>query len=329
MTKVLFIGDVHIKFNNLADIAVLEDVISRQVCDLIVVAGDVLDSFERLNTQLLNIAYAFIATCRRIAPVYLLVGNHDYINNQQFLSQHHWMNGLKEWTDVTVIDRPVLSSDLNFLFMPYVPPGRFHEALSTIKDFDNLKSLSCIFAHQEMRNCKMGCITSQVGDEWPLDYPLIISGHIHERQSPQPNILYPGSVISHSFAHDNQGLSLFIFDEGGLVEKRIQLGLVRKQIIRTDVKSLSSCDRHTVQKNIKFSVKDSLANIVAFKKSIQYKSLLETGAHVVFQPVTALPIKESHDQSFQSFQSFQSILSGLVKKESDVELEKDLLFVLA
>ena len=37
----------------------------------------------------------------------LLVGNHDYINNQQFLTNNHWMNAMKDWNNVTIIDKVI------------------------------------------------------------------------------------------------------------------------------------------------------------------------------------------------------------------------------
>ena len=56
----------------------------------------------------------------------------------------------------------------------------------------------CIFAHQEFRGCKMGKEISK-GDEWNAEYPLVISGHIHDYQIVGKNILYPGSSIQHTY----------------------------------------------------------------------------------------------------------------------------------
>ncbi len=49
--------------------------------------------------------------------------------------------------------------------VPYVPPGRFVEALNII-DNEWWKNVNCIFAHQEFYGCKMGAIESIEGDKW-------------------------------------------------------------------------------------------------------------------------------------------------------------------
>ncbi len=65
--------------------------------------------------------------------------------------------------------------------VPYVPPGRFVEALNII-DNEWWKNVNCIFAHQEFYGCKMGAIESIEGDKWDHSFPLVISGHIHSEQ---------------------------------------------------------------------------------------------------------------------------------------------------
>ena len=40
---------------------------------------------------------------------------------------------------------------------------------------------------------------SGVIPQWMKDYPNIISGHIHDRQQPQPNIFYTGASLQTSF----------------------------------------------------------------------------------------------------------------------------------
>ena len=37
--------------------------------------------------------------------LYVLVGNHDYINNSQYLSGNHWMTVFKGWENVKVVDK--------------------------------------------------------------------------------------------------------------------------------------------------------------------------------------------------------------------------------
>lgn len=338
--KILFIGDIHIKFNNLKEVEMLEqfirssETLSAKI-SFIVIAGDVLDTHEKINIQLLNRAYNFIHVCRTKAPVYVLVGNHDYINNQQFLTSNHWMNGLKEWPNIHVIDKPVFFNSLKtgkpkYLFMPYVPVGRFIEALSTTADW---KKCLCIFAHQEIKNCKMGPIQSIEGDKWELDWPMLISGHIHERQYVQKNVLYPGSVINHSFGSDNQGLSLFSFSENGPsvseFETKVDIGLDKKSIIYKHLDSIGDIHLDTLTKNNKLSLEGEVKDIAAFKKSKIYKTLVDKQIKVVFRIKSVDdPDHQSTTPSAQSngekaITPFVNILSNLISKETDLELERD------
>jgi DNA repair exonuclease SbcCD nuclease subunit len=356
MEKILFIGDIHIKFNNFKEIELLEEKIQKLdfLITFIVIAGDVLDTHEKINTQLLNKAYNFIKICREKAPVYILVGNHDYINNQQFLTTNHWMNGLKEWKDVFIVDKPVFYKDESnrsgpkglYVFMPYVPVGRFVEALTTITLYD-WKQATCIFAHQEIKNCKMGPIQSIEGDEWDLNWPMLISGHIHERQSVQKNVLYPGSVINHSFGSDNQGLSIFSFWPS-FSEIKIDTGFEKKSIIYENINT--KINLNSITKNNKLSLEGELKDIAAFKKTKIYKSLIDKQIKVVFrikqperpqepdttqpdttqpdttqldttQPNTTRLIQESRSKNATT--PFATIISNLIIKESNRDLEKD------
>ena len=209
----LCIGDPHIQIENLTEVDALMvsliNLATEKQPDIIVILGDVLHTHERLHTLALNKAYEMVDNMRLIAPTYVLVGNHDYIQNQQFLTDNHWMAGMKEWSNTTIVDSTigVYIKEEFLVFVPYVPPGRFEEALQTIRNIDpeisssreEWKNASVIFAHQEFSGCKMGAIISVEGDKWPLDYPHVISGHIHSRQIPQENVYYTGAAMQHAF----------------------------------------------------------------------------------------------------------------------------------
>ncbi len=316
-TRILFLGDVHIKHNNLDQIETLMGKIPTLVdrnLDFIVVSGDVLDTHEKINSQLMNRAYDLIRALRDVAHTYVIVGNHDYINNQQFLTTNHWMNGMKEWRDVTVVDSPtVVNTD--FVMVPYVPPGRFVEALDHVP---NWKTKCCIFAHQEIRGCKMGAIESMDGDAWDLEWPSVISGHIHERQSPQRNVYYPGSVLNHAFGYDSQGLSIFSFPD--FVEDHIDLEFEKKKIVYAKI-----CDDipdSELRPNHKFSLEGSAADIAAFKHSRMFRKMRAKNVKVVFR-LTDGPEAAAPKSLKRTRPKFLSILSQLVSKERDNKLVED------
>jgi DNA repair exonuclease SbcCD nuclease subunit len=330
--KALFIGDIHIKHSNVKEIETLTETIANMrkfALDFIIIAGDVLDAHEKIDSQLMNRAYKLVQTLKSIAPTFILVGNHDYINNQQFLTENHWMNGMKEWLNVFIIDKPMYWS--GFTFVPYVFPGRLKEALDTC-DTD-WKLSKCIFAHQEIRGCKMGAITSMDGDEWLESWPQIISGHVHERQIPQKNVYYPGSVLSHAFGYDSQGLSIFTFSGGdssdepfSFEEEKINLGIDIKRTLFINV--TSDVNRADLKQSNRFSVCGSTAEIAGFKKSKTYTEMRAKNIKVVFR------LKEEFDAATPKYLSkqrtrikrrglFSSIITELIRKENDQELIND------
>lgn len=310
-TKVLFIGDIHVKHANIEDINLLIRRVSSVEAHLAVLAGDLLDTHEKIDTQLMNKAYDLVKALRKQMPVYILVGNHDYINNQQFLTENHWMNGMKEWVGVTVVDSPCIAH--RFAFVPYVPPGRFMEALNRLEGWDQVL---CIFAHQEFKGCKMGAIVSTVGDEWPPEAPLVISGHIHEPQQPQKNIVYPGSSINHSFGYDAQGVSVFEFEFRAdvllrYVESKLELGLPKKHIVYISVDQVKAIPPSHFKKTTKFNVEGNLEEIKAFKETAEYKKM-KAESKVSLKITTTTPQQQQQQQQRFARRSFQTILDTMI-----------------
>lgn len=224
--KILCIGDPHFKITNLPECDILISsilkLIEDTIPDLVVIMGDILDTHERLHTICLNKAVKFIRKISKHTKVYVLVGNHDMISHQEFLSENHWMYVLKGISEnIVIVDKPYSTSFwyeydnyvIKTILCPYVAPGRFIEALKMGKlkgtnheqDIDNINiiqnidDINIIFAHQEFFNCKFGAINSTVGDKWNKDYCMVISGHIHNRDLLQENIYYTGSPMQHAF----------------------------------------------------------------------------------------------------------------------------------
>ena len=90
MVSVIAIGDPHFMTKNIPEVELfiiksLELIESRSP-DFIVVLGDLLHEHERIHTITLNKAYGYIDKLRMLAKTFILIGNHDMINNQQFLN---------------------------------------------------------------------------------------------------------------------------------------------------------------------------------------------------------------------------------------------------
>lgn len=295
-TRVLFVGDPHFRTNNVELIPLfvsrIMDEVDKHSPHFVVVAGDLLHNHETINVEPLNLATDFLNLLRTKVRTFVLVGNHDYKNNQQFLTTNHWMNAMKPWDSemLTIVDS-VVDFGINehtFLFVPYTPPGRFAEALATLTPTTTVRA---VFAHQEFYGCKMGAIQSVEGDKWGLDSPLVVSGHVHNKQWPQQNIYYPGSSMQHAFGQsENNTITLLTFHPTSLPDtsfrfEEIDLCMpVLKIKYYTIEKALNSSLKNTEFKKYKFVIDGTLEEFKVFKKTHKYQELIENKIKVVFKP---------------------------------------------
>jgi DNA repair exonuclease SbcCD nuclease subunit len=325
---VLCIGDPHIQVANIPEIDLLilgiVNLAIKTQPNLIIVLGDVLHTHERLHTIALNKAYEMIDKLRAVAKTYVLVGNHDMINNQVFLNENHWLSGMKEWENTIIVDK-VLSEtieDEKFIFIPYVPAGRFQEALNTF-DGEWLDA-SCIFAHQEFAGCKMGAIISVEGDKWPLNYPNVVSGHIHSRQIPQENIYYTGSALQNAFGESEKNIIAYLkFNKKNYEREEIDLNLPRKKIIYMDVEDVDSYIVPDTEDTLKVTLSGNYDQFKALKKTKKYKNLLDKGVKVIFKPKkikTQENEKQDSSETINECANFQIILSSIVNAHKDPHL---------
>jgi DNA repair exonuclease SbcCD nuclease subunit len=324
--QIVAIGDTHFKVDNMNIVdKLIEEIVSKLTLlkpDLIVLLGDILHDHERLHTLALNRALDFINKLRNISKVFVLVGNHDMINHDQFLSDQHWMNALKHWDNVCIVDKVehLECSDINanFLFCPYVAPGRFQEALET-HEFDWRES-DIIFAHQEFKGCKMGAIISEDGDEWDIDDPFVISGHIHSKQSPQDNIMYPGSSMQVAYGESNENIILIVDYNDGEIELTEQiLNIPRKRIVYIDTDSFDQYEPPTTEDEIKITIKGKYTDFKAIKKTSKYKKLVKLGFKISYKHEK---LDITTDKKKAEVKDFTNVLESLVKSSSDEFLNK-------
>jgi len=328
---ILFIGDPHFQVNNIQEVDMfLEKIINlatEKNPDIIIIAGDLLHTHERLHTTALNKAYELVDAMRKISKTYVLVGNHDMENNSQFLTQNHWMNGMKEWKNTIIVDS-VISESISgekFVFVPYVSPGRFEEALRTLRE--PWEDSSCIFAHQEFAGCKMGAIISVEGDKWCLKNPLVVSGHIHSRQIPQKNIYYSGSAMQHAFGESEKNIIAFLsFENKEYKIEEIDLGLPRKKIVYMDVDDIDTYKVPETKDQIKVTLKGDYNEFKALKKSKKYKDMIDKGVKVVFKPKKIDKTKkvfengkekEIVDEVKSNGTDFNAILSSIITEQKN------------
>jgi len=340
MSTIIIIGDPHFQMSNMDEVKIFIQKCSAHVKKqkenlyAIVVLGDVLHDHERVHSTALNVAVNFLNELAEISPTYVLVGNHDLINNSQFLTQNHWMNALKTNKNITVVDEVIeeIWEDKTVFMVPYVPNGRLVEALNTGGDWPDA---DVIFAHQEIKGVKMGSIVSEHGDEWKDDWPFVITGHIHQNQTPQPNVFYPGSALQVAFGESERNIIAEV-DLNKLCReeiKEVDLGMQKKKILYTDASDLKKVVKKiepggTYENHkLKVCVDGSKEEFKALKKTAAFKKLQKKGVKVVYKRKRAA-IKADNMRMIQARDvlngrdGFSEILARLVKESTSTELKK-------
>lgn len=234
MDHILLIGDPHFKTSNAIETnqfhkSTLEYLEKNNNIDFVVVLGDILHCHEKIHTQPFCRAVNFLTDLSKHKKTYVLIGNHDRINNNVFLTEEHPFVGLKRHKNLVIVDKVVVEE--NYIFVPYVANGRFKEALETCLTEEEYSKFKGIFAHQEFKGCKQGAIISEHGDVWEENLPPVFSGHIHDHQTVQSNIFYPGIPFQHGFGDsDDKGIYLLKLKEDSWDTTKITLDIISKKL---------------------------------------------------------------------------------------------------
>jgi DNA repair exonuclease SbcCD nuclease subunit len=259
----------------------------------------------------MNRAIKFMRAFADVCETYVLVGNHDMINNQQYLNENHWMVMLKNTHPrLHIIDYPtsIAFGTFNVGMCPYVFPGKFKETIALAET--PLEEYAMLFAHQEFKGCKMGAIVSEEGDEWEPSLPLVVSGHIHNKQRPQPNIVYSGTPIQHAFGESEDNCMLHITLPCTITE--VPLSITNKKIVYMTIDQLRKIDPEKYSsKEIKVVVKASNDEIQAFKKTSVFTNLSKK-VRIVFKVEVddLVQIQETSNAT-----TFDDILYDLIQKK--------------
>jgi len=317
--KAFVVGDPHFKRNNIIDgrsfVNKCIPAAEKFNPDFIVILGDTLHNHDIAYNSSFELAYEFIEGLQRVAHVFIIIGNHDLLSHTQFLTSKHFFLPYRRWDNVTVVDFPICREikSFTFTFCPYVPSGRFLEALDTLIKKGQTWDLSdCIFAHQEFRGCSMeNGKVSDKGDRWDENYPPVITGHIHKSQTIK-NVHYPGSAYQHTFAEDPDkkvwGVTFLENSESGFKIKKIDLKIPGKRRVFLDVSDVDHFDESLIDKHqIQLSLKGSPEEFKVFDKSKKAKVLKGKGVKICKEIITEGVI-EKRSSSHVFLDVFQELL---------------------
>ena len=294
---ILTIGDPHIIGKEYDNVIQLLDSIENILkttpnIDIIIILGDVLHNHSIIDTSSLNLALRLFKLCKQYAQTYCLVGNHDYINNSQFLNTNHWMNICKEWDDrFIIVDNPkiIVYNNIQICLTPYVYDGRLIEALDLT--CNNWKQSKLIFGHQLLNGAKMGAIVADNVEEWKDEYPVMISGHIHTKQVVKDNLYYIGSsqYVGYGDLSTKYFLLISFNENEDFIFKYINVGITKKKLITINITNDNIDTIHTTlltksnKENTKIIFKGDILVLKQFKESSNYKEILTLYNKIVFK----------------------------------------------
>lgn len=320
MEQILVVGDPHFKHNNRIETdKLLEDIVSMikiKSIDIVVVLGDIMNDHEKIDLKVFKRVEKFITEISDLTQIYILIGNHDRVNNKVFLTDEHVFGPYKRWKNVYIVDDhcPVITwKNLNICLAPFVPDGRFMEALNISKI--DLTKIDLIFCHQEFTNCSINKITKSKCDEWLPHYPLIISGHIHHYEISSDNLIYLGTPFQHNFGDNPNNRGIFLLNESMEIEFH-ELSIPKKIVIEVDYKDIDEIELNNRDK-FKILIRGP-KNIV--KDILQNRSYQEkfSGVKIVFVDETENVKTKRQNRQFKKTMTFLDRLSYSLKQNEEM-----------
>lgn len=202
--NILFIGDMHLKINNfeqsMALLRWVEEIADKYNPDIVCNLGDAFHNHAVLRSEILT---EFKRHAERVGakrPYWYVVGNHCQFKPKD--NKYHALQTLDNISGFTVFDKITELPQHNITVVPYV---------QKFEDFP-LNTNSICIAHATFIGCDYGFKREDCGvnaDKVSAD--VIISGHIHKRQS-FGNVIYPGTPYAHNATDVDQTKGILLFD---------------------------------------------------------------------------------------------------------------------
>lgn len=204
MAKILYIGDPHLKVSRLeACIKFLkwvEELVLKHKPDMVVNLGDTFHDHAVLRSEIQGIFYTHSQSIACHTPYVYLLGNHDFFKPKD--STYHALQTFKNIPGFTVIDKITHDKENGITWVPY----------QTSSELFPTKTYPICVAHQTFMGADFGFYRPEDGiDPSTISAEIIISGHIHKRQS-FDKVIYPGTPFAQGVDDINQSKGVMLFD---------------------------------------------------------------------------------------------------------------------
>ena len=322
MSKVLFIGDPHLKINRF-DLALkfltwLNQLIAKEKPDLVINLGDTFDTHAVVRSEVMTEFMKHVYTTLDLGVPYVyLLGNHDMYKPNDY--KYHAMSPFKgKIPNLYVVDE--ITELFGMTFVPYQ-----HNGATFPK-----KTLPICIAHQTFLGADYGPIKATEGvDPDSLEgTELLVSGHIHTRSVLGSRVHYVGSPFSQSAGDVDQlkGISIFdtstykeTFFETSLPQWKRLRGLVSQSTTIEIIHAMIEADIKGSKHHWVLELEGPKAEIVGYLSSDQYKEVI-SGVDVKVK--TTFTDNEKKKVSIEA-KSMEHILSEYVAKVYNGSIDKE------
>ncbi len=233
--KAVLISDVHVDNPTLEIASQALNLALRRAEELnvpLIIAGDLHNTKALLRGECVNRLLDLLDPAKRHVQVYVLIGNHDLLNEKSSQHSLHFLDGY-----VNLVANPMWFRDLDMVLIPYSNDAEKLRSFLT-----EVKPGSTIIMHQGVMGAAMGEYTidrTSLPPEVFADF-RVISGHYHKAQDikcgrPRKGAVglftYIGTPYTVTFAEANDGPKGFrILYDDGIVE--LVPTNLRKHVIR-------------------------------------------------------------------------------------------------
>jgi len=319
MTKILFLGDPHLKINNFeqskAFLKWSEEMAVQYKPDVVCNLGDTFDTHGVVRSELLKEFQDHVIRLTSSGFEYWYVlGNHDQFKPKD--AKYHALQtidipGFLMFDKVTELQ--------GITVVPYV---------AEFKDFP-LQTQSICITHNTFIGTDYGFKREDAGvnaDKVTAD--IIISGHIHKRQN-FGKVVYPGTPFAHSSSDVDQTKGILLFDTDTFAQTFIESPFTRWRSVEFEVNATASLkDLHSlleVELNTEdkwiIKVTGPKIELGAYFKSQQFLDLIKDKKVVT----KAIPTDKQKQKVQIKATSIEDIMSEYVDKIYDGSLDKQLI----